>query len=186
MDKLIDLLLSRTIFEKIKTYVDGFVNQLVEIVTGIDNDVTNLESDVTANTSAISNLNSKVANMVTLEAVYPVGAVYMSTVSTSPATLFGFGSWTRIQGRFLLGAGSSYSVNGTGGEATHTLTTSEIPAHTHATYRQNSAGTISGIFTYSASNTIPGYIVNSGSTGGGSAHNNMPPYYVVYIWRRTA
>lgn len=165
-------------------------------LSSIRQNISELRSDVNINTSDIASLDTRVGQLengsgsgdteTLLKAVYPVGAIYMSTVSTSPATLFGFGNWTRIQGRFLLGASSSYSVNSTGGEAAHTLTTSEIPAHTHPTYRQNSAGTISNVFTYSASNTIPGYIVNSGSTGGGGAHNNMPPYYAVYIWRRTA
>lgn len=50
---------------------------------------------------------------------YPVGAIYMSVNSTSPASIFG-GSWTQLQNRFLLGAGSSYSNGATGGSATHT------------------------------------------------------------------
>ena len=62
--------------------------------------------------------------------IYPVGAIYISVNSTSPGTLFG-GSWERIQDRFLLSAGSSYSAGSTGGSATHTLTASEMPSHTH-------------------------------------------------------
>ena len=62
---------------------------------------------------------------------YPVGAIYQSTGSTSPASLFG-GDWERIQGRFLLGTSSSYSVTATGGEERHTLTISEMPRHNHA------------------------------------------------------
>ena len=65
-----------------------------------------------------------------LLAAYPVGAIYISTNATSPATLFG-GSWTRIQDRFLLAAGSTYAAGSTGGEASHTLTATEMPAHTH-------------------------------------------------------
>ena len=48
--------------------------------------------------------------------IYPVGSIYISTSSTSPATLFG-GTWQRIEGRFLLGASSTYAVNSTGGSA---------------------------------------------------------------------
>jgi hypothetical protein len=51
-----------------------------------------------------------------LENVYPVGAIYMSTSSTSPGELFG-GSWVRIEGRFLLGASSTYTAGGTSGSA---------------------------------------------------------------------
>jgi microcystin-dependent protein len=67
---------------------------------------------------------------------YPVGAIYMSVSPTSPATLFG-GTWERITGRFLLAAtdggssGASQAAGRTGGEAAHTLTTSEMPSHTH-------------------------------------------------------
>ena len=54
----------------------------------------------------------------------------MSVNSVSPATLFG-GTWSRISDRFLLAAGSSYSAGSTGGEASHALTTAEMPGHTH-------------------------------------------------------
>ena len=65
-----------------------------------------------------------------LNAIYPVGSIYMSVNSTSPATLFG-GTWERIKDRFLLAAGDAYAAGGTGGEATHTLTEGEMPAHSH-------------------------------------------------------
>ena len=61
---------------------------------------------------------------------YPVGSIYMSVNSTSPATLFS-GSWQRIQDRFLLCAGSTYAAGSTGGEATHKLTIDEMPSHSH-------------------------------------------------------
>lgn len=74
------------------------------------------------------------------EVIYPVGSIYMSTNSTSPATLFGFGTWTRIEGKFLLGAtdggtgsGASYVAGATGGAASVTLTAAQsgVPAHSH-------------------------------------------------------
>ena len=82
--------------------------------------------------------------------IYPVGALYMSTSNTEPSTLFG-GTWERIQDRFLMCAGSTYTAGATGGAATHThttashtLTINEIPAHNHDNYQRYSAGTISG------------------------------------------
>lgn len=60
-----------------------------------------------------------------------MGAIYLSAVSTDPGILFGFGTWQQIQDRFLLAAGSTYAAGTTGGEATHTLTVEEMPAHTH-------------------------------------------------------
>ena len=65
------------------------------------------------------------------EVVYPVGAIYLSAVSTDPGVLFGFGTWEQIQDRFLLAAGSIYSAGATGGEAIHTLTVDEMPSHSH-------------------------------------------------------
>ena len=119
----------------------------------------------------------------------------MSTNSTNPSTLFG-GTWSQIQGRFLLGAGSGYTVNETGGEATHKLTTDEMPSHNHDISRIEPGGpggncmvleTGSKSASYwdsSHAYTIPN--VQIGYRGGSRAHNNMPPYYVVYIRRRTA
>ena len=68
---------------------------------------------------------------LSLDKIYPVGAVYISTSSTDPGTLFG-GTWTQIQNQFLLAAGSSYTAGGTGGASTVTLSASNMPAHTHS------------------------------------------------------
>ena len=56
-----------------------------------------------------------------LDKIHPVGSIYISENSTSPATLFG-GTWERVKDRFLLAAGDTYSAGSTGGSATHTLT----------------------------------------------------------------
>lgn len=53
--------------------------------------------------------------------IYPVGSIYMSVNSTSPATLFG-GTWEQMKDRFLVGAGNDYAVNSTGGSTTHSHT----------------------------------------------------------------
>lgn len=113
---------------------------------------------------------------------YPVGSVYISFVSTSPASLFG-GEWTQIKDRFLVGVGSSYAAGDTGGEATHKLTVNELPSHSHNySYPGNEAGTE----WYGASGTAKGNTVATTAVGGGAAHENRPPYFAVYIWRRTA
>lgn len=123
--------------------------------------------------------------------VYPVGAIYMSTVSTDPKTLFGFGTWEKIQDVFLLAAGSTYSAGATGGEATHTLTTDEMPNHQHTMVNSNTGGydysgwTKSTVTIGSANKGYAGNIYTD-KIGGGGAHNNMPPYLAVYAWKRTA
>ena len=64
--------------------------------------------------------------------IYPVGSIYMSMNSTDPSILFG-GSWDKLEdGRVLIGANNTYSVGSTGGSFTHTLTTDELPAHSHS------------------------------------------------------
>lgn len=115
-------------------------------------------------------------------AAYPVGAIYISTVSTSPASLFG-GTWTQLKDRFLLGAGDTYSAGSTGGEAEHTLTIDEMPTHSHGYLR---SGRDSGTDWIGQSGV--GEVVDSetDSSGGGQAHNNMPPYLAVYMWQRVA
>lgn len=134
-----------------------------------------------------------------LNSVYPVGSIYMSVNSTSPASFIG-GTWARLQNRFLLGAGSSYTAGVTGGAATHTLSIGEMPTHAHTQYTDNGAGgrytmvcnVGGGESTYGAypSNSIINYTtapaVVTSTNGGGQAHNNMPPYLVVYMWKRTA
>ena len=136
-----------------------------------------------------------------VDKVYPVGSIYMSVNNTSPATLFG-GTWQQIQDTFLLAAGSTYEAGSTGGEATHMLSVSELPSHTHYENIVTNAGirpwagtsASSGTGKYVnlqeklsvGSNDDESKYVRTGSTGSGDAHNNMPPYLAVYMWRRTA
>lgn len=127
-----------------------------------------------------------------LDNVYPVGSIYMNVNSTNPGTLFG-GTWEQIQGRFLLGMSSSYPAGSQGGEATHKLTTNELPSHSHvALYGLDGAvddflgGSGADYGVRPGSGTATNYAYKTSSTGGGQSHNNMPPYLSVYIWKRTA
>lgn len=147
---------------------------------------------------------SNVGKMSQVLNAYPVGSIYMSVNSTNPGELFG-GTWEQIQGRFLLGQGSGYSAGATGGEASHTLSTSEIPAHSHYENIMVQGYSCWGSYTTSSYSVAIDYTTgdyhgpnkslhaatvgqnaSTNNTGGGSAHNNMPPYLVVYIWKRTA
>jgi hypothetical protein len=115
--------------------------------------------------------------------VYPVGSVYISWSHVSPATLFG-GTWVRIQNAFLWGCDEDGEIGITGGEKTHTLTANEMPAHTHGSvYSGNASGTKTHAWLASGGSAMAYGTV---SAGGGQAHNNMPPYVQVSIWRRTA
>ena len=133
-------------------------------------------------------------------AAYPVGSYYISGNDTSPASLFG-GTWHRIESRFLWAAPSTSTLGATAGEMTHTLTASEMPSHTHGATNGTLLGlrgvdgkverfrVASGSSYYAFGATAMDGISYGGdvaSTGGGAAHNNMPPYVAVAIWRRTA
>ena len=139
---------------------------------------------------------------INVDAIYPVGSIYMSVSNTSPATYFG-GTWEQIKDTFLLACGSTYANGATGGEASHTLTTDEMPSHDHFQQYQsdtsyvgihvknyNTGGSIQGVQPANGTrrNNImaPAVRVATVASGGGQAHNNMPPYLAVYVWKRTA
>lgn len=136
---------------------------------------------------------SRALSALILEAVYPVGSIYISVNSTSPQILFG-GTWEAIQGKFLLASSSTHKAGSTGGEETHTLTMGEMPEHTHPMYVSNGGGDGSwapneGTYLVdSATDTQTTWWARLGMNyaGGGNAHNNMPPYLAVYMWKRTA
>lgn len=133
---------------------------------------------------------------------HDVGSFYASDNPTSPAQKYG-GTWERIKGKFIMGASDTYPAGSTGGEAEHTLTESELPNIIGSVDFQsdgNSQGIVNGahgVFRLGQIST-GGFRPNNRvdeddiarqiimSFGSGSPHNNMPPYYSMYIWRRVA
>ena len=122
--------------------------------------------------------------------VYPVGSIYFNAaVSTNPATLLGFGTWVAYAaGRVPVGkaaSGTFDTLNAEQGAETHTLSVAELPAHTHSYDRQNTS--TDNISIHDITRTTGGNSsATSGSTGSGTAHNNIQPSITVYMWRRTA
>lgn len=152
-----------------------------DFATPVEFDYTELTSILSIGTDSESEF---------LDKVYPVGSIYMSVNSTNPGTLFG-GTWEQIQDTFLLAAGSTYAAGSTGGEAEHTLTTAEMPSHSHVVTRATTSyasGQQSSWRALSWSGTNHDYsdVVSSESSGSGNAHNNMPPYLAIFVWKRTA
>jgi adhesin HecA-like repeat protein len=122
-----------------------------------------------------------------LDYVYPVGSIYLSYSHVSPADMFG-GEWVRIEDAFLWATTASGTIGQTGGEKTHTLTVDELPAHSHTSkgmYVATGSATGAMVGTDTPSGTASAD-KKTNNTGGGKAHNNMPPYIQISAWRRTA
>lgn len=122
-----------------------------------------------------------------LNKIWPVGSIYISVSSTNPGTSMGFGTWIAFAtGRTLVGIDAGQTefdtVEETGGAKTHTLTIPEMPAHTHDT---QVSGAVNADFG-SGRTEVGSGLRTSSSTGGGGAHNNLQPYIVTYMWKRTA
>jgi hypothetical protein len=134
-------------------------------------------------TTAVAALDAAAINAI----VYPVGSIYFNmAVATNPATLLGMGTWVAYaEGRVLVGkqsSGTFDTLDESLGAETVTLTTAQLPAHTHggmtpgaeqANAAQNNSGARHGGGTA------------TGSTGSGDAHSNLQPSVTVYIWKRT-
>ena len=127
----------------------------------------------------------------------PIGSIYLSVNNINPSTYFG-GKWEQIKDRFLLCCGNTYSAGSTGGEATHKLTINEMPCHGHdlvyGSKDSNSGLVVSYVGSGYNSLSLDNWSwVASGvrqniyarNEGGDQAHNNMPPYLAVYVWKRT-
>lgn len=133
--------------------------------------------------------------------VYPVGSVFISVSSVSPESLFG-GTWEQIQGKFLLAASDTYTAGSEGGAATHnhttgdcTLTLNQIPSHRHSINLEGgSVDKTKGYVAGASGSAGGGGTAYTAYSGSGRAHNhgntgntsNLPPYLVVYMWKRTA
>lgn len=168
----------------------------------IDNiDLSYLEDGINNISEELDNFRNTFLNLV-----YPIGAVYLSLSSTNPGTLFG-GTWEQLKDRFLLGAGSSYSVDSTGGAATHNHNIS--PGKAWATIGNYSETICFGAgmgsqkwkdwtastpyyWTHNADTQLTSdqSRYNSGTWtnvyGATDADNNMPPYLTVYMWKRVS
>ena len=151
-------------------------------------------SDISNAVDAMSNTLEGRINAL-WEKIYPVGSIYISANSTSPAEMFG-GTWKQIKDRFLLAAGDNYAAGSTGGEAQHTLTVDEMPSHNHSMpLRCNWTNDTDGVkmewaldMSFETGDGVGTWPSEggTGATGSNNPHNNMPPYIVVYMWKRVS
>lgn len=158
--------------------------------------------------TAVKDLQSLILN-----AVYPVGSIYMSVDPANPSTLFG-GTWIAWgSGKVPVGVNANDSdfgtVEKTGGEKQHTLTTSETPTHTHdISVKPDRSGYGGSIYITTEHGSYVKYLPTANSTnnrigleaglgssdsvvlmsniGGDKPHNNLQPYITCYMWKRTA
>lgn len=137
--------------------------------------------------------------------LYPVGSYWLTEGSQNPADVIGGGVWEKIYNRFLLGADSEHPAGSTGGEEKHTLTVSEMPSHNHQVSKNvfmisNPSGafaindksfdalaaTDNASTSYGTSCTSDQKLSILANNGSSQAHNNVPQYRAVNIWRRTS
>ncbi len=124
-----------------------------------------------------------------LSLIYPVGSIYTNADDdTNPEILLGFGTWVPFgEGRVLVTkhAGLPYcdTLGETGGSSRHTLTINEMPSHTH-TYSKAYNDSTPGGSGYEAGGR-DGCTTSTSAAGSGYSHNNLQPYIVVCMWRRT-
>lgn len=125
-----------------------------------------------------------------INTLFPVGMILSFDTDIDPNELYS-GTWERIKGKFIWGIDDGETAGTTGGEKEHTLTVDEMPSHSH--YQKKFWGTAgSGGTAYTAAQELTEaheYASNIDTTrtsGGDQPHNNMPPYYGAYVWRRIA
>ena len=178
-----------------------------EIITTMKTAIDNLNTSVTTNKTAIDNLKGQI-----LEAVYPVGSVYVSlTNSSNPNAILGFGTWEALPAGYgLVAQGTATAEDGTtltftagekSGEFKHQLTVGELANHAHA-YRlfsgtQGTSATDAkqGKFLCSvyAADVAGSYYCEPGKSnefhlygaGNNKRHNNVAPCVSAYLWQRT-
>ena len=116
----------------------------------------------------------------------PIGYIYQSLSSTSPASIFG-GTWTKMEAGFFMGCDSSFSdLIVKSGSNVITLTTSQIPSHYHGftNYNSTSSNAWKGVMENAAAYTSK-IDTTLASVGGGGEHENKPPLLGVHTWRKT-
>ncbi len=153
-------------------------------------------SDVQSIPTALNNLGVTSVGTTSITAllatIYPVGTLYWNaTNSTSPATLFGFGTWQAITDRFILAAGSTYTAGNTGGAAQTVLSSNQIPSlsgtgtTTSVSGQHTSGGSVYNI-PMSGPATTDTYSISFNTAGGSTPVPTIPPYLVSYCWERIA
>lgn len=181
------------------TEIDGeFNNIATAVATKADLNSPALTGTVTAPTPALSAAGTTVATVAAIQALYPVGSIYINAgTTTNPGTLLGFGTWEAFgAGRVMVGLNGSDALfdalEETGGSKDATLVshshTVNDPGHFHSG-GVNTSGSQGGFSspTLGTANTGTATTGITVATAGSSATNaNLQPYITVAMWKRTA
>lgn len=120
-------------FNKINIYVKNIFNELTQLLSLVSVTPSGTEGSPTVGQLKDMFENKYPSYLALL--MYPVGSIYWTGKAPDdggdPNELFG-GTWVQIKGKFVWAKGDGDTLNATGGEKTHTLTTSEIPSHNHS------------------------------------------------------
>ena len=162
----------------------------------VDMTGTETEQEVPINAQTIDGLTYK--QIIELE--HGIGSVYFTlNAADDPNNKWNWMTWELVTDKFLLGAGNLYEGGTEGGEAEVTLTDpAQNAPHAHDVFPYiqtggssyglnqelliaNASGTI---LTTSDSGAI--YMGRARTSGGGAAHNNMPPYLSIFMWTRVS
>lgn len=144
-----------------------------------------INSDVKVGKMSLKEIDDTVSALFDL--IYPVGSIYYTNnANFSPNVSFN-GTWEQIKDVFLLAAGNTYVGGTSGGEATHKLTIDEMPSHNHSVNSRATTFARTGSFSPQQGNGDRTWeLLTVNNTGGNQPHNNMPPYLVVYVWKRVS
>ena len=201
--------------DKNKTITISKDGNISGVKTLSSTDITNSNNITCSNNLSVSNefkISNKdkilINNTKLFDLIYPVGSIYISINATNPATLFG-GTWEQIKGKFLYSTNNNLDdvnknsvksdIESTGGNENITLTTDNLPKHNHTMdihRSQQENGSMYGL----ANSTLYHYrvmihgdldvpnlypITETTYTGKSKAFSILPPYYKVYMWKRT-
>ena len=130
---------------------------------------------------------------LTLNDIYPVGSIYFTASAISPSTSIG-GTWVRYaQGKCLFGvddADTDFALETTGGVKDVILTEAQMPSHRHTFFDdvRDRSGSGGGdyVFNLAGFGARSGFNDATNYAGSSQAHENLPPYIAIYIWKRTA
>ena len=173
---------------------------IVGSLTSLNARFVNRVDATTIRANTYENLPVGLTTGVAAAAIFPVGSIYLTITFNNPAGWLG-GRWVQIaNGSFLIGVGSrtdsgsppvtrAFSSAGpTGGKWVHTLTTNEMPIHSHGGVMRypNRGGSLTEQNQVGRPEDFVTFNTQTDTAGGGQPHENTPPGFAIYVWQRTA